>query len=254
MATRKTAGSKAPADAAARRRRPAVRVGAVAPAPRTRALAVEDPPPLPLAKPVTHVPAGALRTLRAAAAGCRACDLWRTGTQTVFGAGPARARAMLIGEQPGDAEDLAGKPFVGPAGQLLDRALVEAGLDRRTLYLTNAVKHFKYESRGKARLHKKANAAEQAACRPWLAAELDRVRPAFLVCLGALAAQTVLGADFKVTRERGRWIDLGAGQRALATWHPSAILRAPDPGRRRAAYAELVADLALLAKALRTAG
>jgi DNA polymerase len=157
---------------------------------------------------------------------------------------------MLIGEQPGAQEDLAGKPFVGPAGELLDRALAEAGLSRPALYLTNAVKHFKYELRGKVRLHKKANASEQAACRPWLAAELDRVRPSHIVCLGATAAQAVFGADFRVTRERGRWIEVGAAQRALATWHPSAILRAPDPARRRAAYAELVADLALLAAAL----
>jgi DNA polymerase len=220
-------------------RRAAQRPPGVAPAPR-----------LPLAKPVAVVPPGALRTLRTAAAGCRACDLWRLGTQTVFGAGPVRAEAMLVGEQPGDSEDLAGKPFVGPAGRLLDRALAEAGLDRRALYLTNVVKHFKFEPRGKARLHKKANAAEQAACRPWLAAELDRVRPRFVVCLGAMAAQTILGADFRVTRERGRWIEVGAGQRALATWHPSAILRAPDPAARATAYAELVADLRRLRTAL----
>ena len=208
------------------------------------------PSRLPLAKPVAAVPVGALRTLRTAAAGCRACDLWRLGTQTVFGVGPAGATAMLVGEQPGDSEDLAGKPFVGPAGRLLDRALAEAGLDRRALYLTNVVKHFKFEPRGKARLHKKANAAEQAACRPWLAAELDRVRPRFVVCLGAMAAQTILGADFRVTRERGRWIEVGVGQCALATWHPSAILRAPDPAARASAYAELVADLGRLRAAL----
>ena len=204
---------------------------------------------LPLAKPVALVPGGSLRALRAAAADCRACPLWKPATQTVFGRGPARAKAMLIGEQPGSQEDLSGLPFVGPAGQLLDRALAEAGLARRELYLTNAVKHFKYEQRGKARLHKRANASEQAACRPWLAAELARVRPPLLVCLGAMAAQTVLGGDFRISRERGRWLEVGSGQRALATWHPSAILRAPDADRRRA-YAELVADLGLLAEAL----
>jgi DNA polymerase len=156
---------------------------------------------------------------------------------------------MLIGEQPGAQEDLAGRPFVGPAGQLLERALSEAGLSRRELYLTNAVKHFKFEQRGKARLHKRASAGEQAACRPWLAAELARVRPPWLVCLGAMAAQAVLGADFRLTRERGRWFEVGRGQRALATWHPSAILRATEADRRRA-YSQLVADLGLLALAL----
>jgi DNA polymerase len=208
---------------------------------------------LPLAKPVEFVPAGSLSALRAAAAGCRACPLWRPATQTVFGRGPARARAMLIGEQPGAQEDLRGLPFVGPAGQLLDKALAEAGLSRRALYLTNAVKHFKFERRGKARLHKRASAGEQAACRPWLAAELARVRPEFLLCLGAMSAQAVLGSDFRISRERGRWFEVGQGQRALASWHPSAILRAPDEARRRA-YAELVADLALLAAALSAGG
>jgi DNA polymerase len=222
---------------------------------RTRRDAAARPPgaALPLARPVEFVPAGSLRALRAAAAGCRACPLWKPATQTVFGRGPARARAMLIGEQPGNAEDIEGVPFVGPAGQLLDRALAEAGLARSELYLTNVVKHFKFEPRGKARLHKRANASEQAACRPWLAAELARVRPALLLCLGAMAAQSVLGADFRLTRERGRWFEVGNGQRALATWHPSAILRARDADRRRA-YAELVADLGSLAAALETAG
>jgi uracil-DNA glycosylase family protein len=204
---------------------------------------------LPLARPVDFVPAGSLRALREAAAGCRACPLWRPATQTVFGRGPARARAMLLGEQPGNQEDLTGRPFVGPAGQLLDRALAEAGVDRRELFLTNTVKHFKFEARGKARLHKRANASEQAACRPWLAAELARVRPPLLVCLGAMAAQAVLGTGFRLTRERGRWFEVGDAQRALATWHPSAILRARELDRRRA-YAQLVADLDLLARAL----
>ena len=216
---------------------------------RKEAVAAAPPAGLPLARPVEFVPAGSLGALRAAAAGCRACPLWRPATQTVFGRGPARARAMLIGEQPGAQEDLRGQPFVGPAGKLLDEALGDAGLERSELYLTNTVKHFKFEPRGKARLHKRANASEQAACRPWLAAELARVRPPLLVCLGAMAAQAVLGADFRLTRERGRWFEVGAGQRALATWHPSAILRAPDDERRRA-RAELVADLRRLARAL----
>ena len=206
-------------------------------------------PRLPLAKPVTGVPAGALSTLRRQARACRACPLWRPATQTVFGEGPARARAMLIGEQPGNHEDLQGHPFVGPAGALLDRALAEAGLERDALYLTNVVKHFKFERSGKVRLHKRASAAEQAACRPWLAAELDRVRPQFILCLGAMAAQAVLGASFRITRERGRWIEVGAGQRALATWHPSAVLRARDADRERL-RAQLVVDLRSLADAL----
>ena len=204
---------------------------------------------LPLARPVEFVPAGSLKALREAAAGCRACPLWRPATQTVFGRGPARARAILIGEQPGSQEDLEGRPFVGPSGQLLDRALAEAGVERGGLYLTSAVKHFKFEPRGKARLHKRANASEQAACRPWLAGELARLRPPFVVCLGAMAAQAVLGADFRLTRERGRWFEVGRGQRALATWHPSAVLRAREADRRRA-YAQLVADLGMLALAL----
>jgi uracil-DNA glycosylase len=204
---------------------------------------------LPLAKPVEVVPAGALSTLRRLSRACRACPLWRSATQTVFGEGPARAAAMLIGEQPGSHEDLAGRPFVGPAGALLDRALAEAGLDRDALYLTNTVKHFKFERSGKVRIHKRANAAEQAACRPWLAAELDRVRPTRILCLGAMAAQTVFGAAFRITRDRGRWVELGAGRRGLATWHPSAVLRARDADRARL-QAELVADLRLLAAAL----
>jgi DNA polymerase len=202
--------------------------------------------PIPLAKPVATIPAGALSTLRREARACRACPLWKSATQTVFGEGPRDARAMLIGEQPGNAEDLAGHPFVGPAGALLDRALVEAGLERDALYLTNTVKHFKFEPRGKVRLHKRASAAEQAACRPWLAAELARVRPALLVCLGAMAAQTVFGAAFRLTHERGRWFALGDGVRGLATWHPSAVLRA-RPADRPRLYAELAADLAQLA-------
>jgi DNA polymerase len=203
-----------------------------------------------LAKPVDHVPAGNLTTLRRKAAGCRACPLWRDATRTVFGRGPAHAAAMLIGEQPGAQEDLAGQPFVGPAGHLLDRAMLDAGLDRKALYLTNTVKHFKYETRGKARLHKRANAAEQAACRQWLAAELERVQPRLVVGLGAMAAQTLFGNAFRIGTQRGQWRDIGAQSRGLATWHPSAVLRMPREDRRHAAYVELVADLHEVAIAL----
>lgn len=195
-----------------------------------------------LARPVDEVPQGSLSALRREAAGCRRCPLWRPATQTVFGAGPARAQVLLVGEQPGDREDLEGKPFVGPAGQLLRKALVEAGLDPRSLYLTNTVKHFKFQPRGKRRLHQRANAAEQAACRPWLAAELDRVNPDIVVALGAIAAQTLFGPGFRLTRQRGQWQRLGPHTQALATWHPSAILRMRSP-EREAADAQLLADL-----------
>jgi uracil-DNA glycosylase family protein len=172
----------------------------------------------------------------------------------VFGKGPAHAAAMLIGEQPGAQEDLAGEPFVGPAGHLLDQAMVEAGLDRSTLYLTNTVKHFKYEVRGKVKLHKRANASEQAACRQWLAAELLRVQPRLVVGLGAMAAQTLFGDAFRITLQRGEWRDMGEGVRGFATWHPSAVLRVPRPDRRDAAYAELVTDLREIAAALAALG
>lgn len=203
-----------------------------------------------LAKPVDRVREGSLSRLRREAAECRDCPLWRRATQTVFGRGPAHAAAMLIGEQPGAQEDLAGEPFVGPAGQLPDRAMAEAGLDRRTLYLTNTVKHFKYEPRGKARLHKRANAAEQAACRQWLAAELERVQPRLVVGLGAMAAQTLFGNAFRISSGHGRWHPLGTQARGLATWHPSAVLRMPHEQRRQQAYRELVADLHQVALAL----
>jgi uracil-DNA glycosylase len=205
-----------------------------------------------LAKRVDAIPAGNLATLRRKAAGCRACPLWRGATHTVFGRGPAHAPAMLIGEQPGTQEDQAGEPFVGPAGQLLDRAMAEAGLDRGTLYLTNTVKHFKYEMRGSAKLHKSANAAEQAACRQWLAAELSRVQPRLVVGLGAMAAKTLFGDAFRISTERGQWRDLGTQVRGFATWHPSAVLRMPREDSRHAAYAELVADLREVALALAT--
>ncbi|HSX62177.1 MAG TPA: UdgX family uracil-DNA binding protein [Tahibacter sp.] len=187
-----------------------------------------------------------LARLRAAAKRCRACPLWEPATQTVFGEGPERARDFLIGEQPGDREDLAGRPFVGPAGQLLDRALAEAGIDRDTLYLTNAVKHFKYRLRGKRRLHARASAAEQAACRFWLDAELARVQPARIVCLGAMAAQALFGRGFRLLRERGVWRELDSGARAFATVHPAFLLRLRDADEREAAYRQFVADLRLL--------
>ncbi|WP_424683127.1 UdgX family uracil-DNA binding protein [Frateuria sp. YIM B11624] len=213
---------------------------------------VPNPFGVPLAKPVDEVPDGTLTTLRRKARDCHACPLWRYGTQTVFGQGPAAAQVMLIGEQPGLHEDREGVPFVGPAGQLLDRALGQAGLDRSTLYLTNTVKHFKYETRGTAKLHKRANAAEQAACRMWLAAELLRVKPRLVVGLGAMAAQTMFGNAFRITRERGVWRSLGEGAQGLATWHPSAVLRMPEEEKRHAAFEELVADLREVAGMLKT--
>lgn len=195
-----------------------------------------------LAKPVEEVFTGSLATLRREAAGCRRCPLWRYGTQTVFGTGPRDARIMLVGEQPGAQEDLQGAPFVGPAGRLLRELLAGAGADPDALYLTNTVKHFKYEQRGKVRLHKRASASEQAACRPWLAAELARVRPQVVVALGAMAAQTLFGNGFRLTRERGQWRRIGPQTQALATWHPSAILRMRNP-ERDLAQAQLLADL-----------
>ena len=195
-----------------------------------------------LAKPVTQIPEGDLAALRRRARDCHACGLWKRATQTVFGAGSDDARIVLIGEQPGLQEDAQGLPFVGPAGRVLDRALNEAEVDRSTLYLTNTVKHFKYELRGKVRLHKRANAAEQEACRMWLAAELARLQPRIVVALGAMAAQTVFGSTFSITRERGQWRRLGADTEGCATWHPSAILRAPDE-QCAAMYRQLVQDL-----------
>ena len=204
---------------------------------------------LPLAKPVDHVPDGSLASLREQAAECQACPLWRNATQTVFGAGNSRARVMLIGEQPGNQEDLEGKPFVGPAGKLLRSALDAAGIATRDLYVTNTVKHFKFERRGKLRIHKRASASEQAACRPWLAAELLRVQPDLIVALGAMAAQTVFGNGFRLTAERGVWHPLPGGRRGMATWHPSAILRMPVEGREQARE-EFFADIEALAAAM----
>jgi uracil-DNA glycosylase family protein len=191
-----------------------------------------------------------LTSLRAAAAGCRACPLWENATQTVFGEGAQQAQVMLVGEQPGDQEDRQGRPFVGPAGRLLDEALVEAGIDRSLAYVTNAVKHFKWEPRGKRRIHAKPSWTELAACRPWLDAELEVVRPRALVLLGATAAQSLLGKQFRVTRERGRFVESDIAEFVLATIHPSAILRQRDDESRRAEYAAFVNDLRPVAEVL----
>jgi DNA polymerase len=191
-----------------------------------------------------------LPKVRAAAAGCRACHLYENATQTVFGEGPSKAEVMLVGEQPGDAEDLAGQPFVGPAGKLLDRALEEAGIDRRRVYVTNVVKHFKWEPRGKRRIHAKPNQAEIAACRPWLETEIALINPRVLVCLGATAAQALLGKAFKVSKQRGTFVPSSLAPRVTATVHPSSILRAPDDESRRAEMQRFVADLARVAREL----
>ena len=187
-----------------------------------------------------------LTELRKAAAACAACDLHKTGTQTVFGEGSEDAEAMFVGEQPGDQEDKAGKPFVGPAGQLFDQALEDAGIDRQAVYVTNVVKHFKWVARGRRRIHQKPNAAEVAACRPWLEAELAVVKPRVLVCLGATAAQALLGREFRVTRERGRPVESDLAENVLATVHPSSILRA-DPADREREYDAFVNDLKVVA-------
>ncbi len=191
-----------------------------------------------------------LRSLKDAAAGCKACPLWRTGTQTVFGEGLAKAEVVLVGEQPGDQEDLAGKPFVGPAGRLLDKGLEEAGIDRKLAYVTNVVKHFKWQPRGKRRIHQKPNAAEVAACRPWLEAELSLLQPKVLVCLGATAAQALLGRQFRVSKDRGVPVDSELAPVVMATVHPSSILRSDD---REAEMAMFVEDLRHVADALRAA-
>jgi uracil-DNA glycosylase len=198
------------------------------------------------------IPPGApLIKLRKIAAGCTACDLYKRGTQTVFGEGGARARVVFVGEQPGHEEDLAGRPFVGPAGKLLDRALAEAGIDRATVYVTNVVKHFKWEARGKRRIHTKPSPREIAACRPWLDAELAVLEPEVVVCLGATAAQALLGRQFRVSTERGRWIESPLAPHVMATVHPSSILRAPDDEARHAEYERFVHDLRVVAKVVR---
>ena len=184
-----------------------------------------------------------------AAKECRACDLWKRATQTVFGEGSRQAALMLIGEQPGNDEDLVGHPFVGPAGKLLDRALRSAGIDRTTVYVTNVVKHFKWEPRGKRRIHKKPNAAEMAACRPWLDTEVALVKPRVIVCLGATAAQSLLGRSFKVTARRGELLPSALAEFVVATVHPSSILRAPDEETRRREMERFVDDLRKAARA-----
>jgi uracil-DNA glycosylase family protein len=191
-----------------------------------------------------------LPRLREAVEGCRGCPLWRKATQAVFGEGRARAPVMLVGEQPGDQEDLEGRPFVGPAGRVLDDALAEAGIDRGATYVTNAVKHFKWEARGKRRIHAKPTWSETMACRPWLEAELAVVKPRVLVCLGATAAQSLLGKQFRVTKQRGEWIDSELAELVTATIHPSAILRQRDADARHAEMARFVDDLRKVAGVL----
>jgi len=198
--------------------------------------------------------AATISQLRKVAAGCRACDLWKNATQTVFGEGPSPATIMFVGEQPGDQEDRAGHPFVGPAGRLLDHAFEEAGIDRSKVYVTNVVKHFKWEAaeRGKRRIHKKPRGLEIQACRPWIEAEIRVVRPQVLVCLGATAAQALLGKRFRVNTQRGQFVDSELAPYATATVHPSSILRAPDDAARQAQMAAFVKDLKKIAKLLRS--
>jgi DNA polymerase len=192
-------------------------------------------------------PRPSLKKLRAAAAGCKACPLWKTGTQTVFGEGSPKSEVMFVGEQPGDQEDKEGKPFVGPAGRLLDNAMEDAGIDRSAAYVTNVVKHFKWKGQGKRRIHQKPSWSEVAACFPWLEAELAVVKPRVLVCLGATAAQGLLGRQFRVTQHRGEPVESELAEVVFATVHPSSILRADD---REAEYAKLVADLEVVARYL----
>lgn len=184
-----------------------------------------------------------LPALRDAAASCKGCDLWQRGTQTVFGEGSAHARVLMVGEQPGDKEDLQGRPFVGPAGAILDKALEAAGIDRDDVYVTNIVKHFKWEPRGKRRIHKKPNALQISACRPWLDSEIAVTRPEVVVLLGATAAQGLLGRDFRVSQQRGEWVQSGIAPFVIATVHPSSILRAPDDETRHEEMQKFIADL-----------
>jgi uracil-DNA glycosylase len=194
-----------------------------------------------------------LQRVREAARDCRACELWKRGTQTVFGEGARKAELMFVGEQPGNEEDLSGRPFVGPAGRLLDRALQEAGIDRTLVYVTNVVKHFKWEPRGKRRIHTKPNAGEIAACRPWLDTEIELVKPRVIVCLGATAAQAVIDRKFKVTAHRGEFVPSTLAPFVMATVHPSSILRAPDDEARHQEMAHFVEDLRAAARALSSA-
>ena len=191
-----------------------------------------------------------LKAFREAAADCKGCDLWERGTQTVFGEGARHAEVMFIGEQPGNEEDLTGHPFVGPAGRLFNDALEEAGIDRRKTYVTNVVKHFKWEPRGKRRIHKKPNAREISACRPWLEAEINLVKPNVIVCLGATAAQALLGSKFKVSKQRGKFIESTMAPYIMATVHPSSILRAPDDETRHLEKRRFIDDLKRVAGVL----
>jgi uracil-DNA glycosylase family protein len=203
------------------------------------------------ARPARPPDTSSWTAVRAAASNCTACHLYKRATQTVFGEGPKGAPMMLVGEQPGDYEDVAGKPFVGPAGKIMDRALEEAGINRSQVYVTNVVKHFKWEPRGKRRIHQKPNSREIAACRPWLEAELRLVKPKLLVCLGASAAQAIFGPSFRVTRERGKVLSSKFAPRVLTTVHPSSLLRQPDEESRQREYDRFVVDLRA---ALRAAG
>src|SRR5882724_1620985 len=203
------------------------------------------------ARPATPPDTSNLSEVCRASRKCTACHLYKRATQTVFGEGPKDAAIMLVGEQPGDYEDVAGKPFVGPAGKIMDRALEEAGIDRSHVYVTNAVKHFKWEPRGKRRIHKKPNSREIAACRPWLEAELRLVKPTLLVCLGATAAQAIFGPSFRVTRERGKVLSSKFAPKVLATVHPSSLLRQPDEESRQREYKRFVLDLRAAVRAAR---
>ena len=196
-------------------------------------------------------PRPTLSSLKSAAAHCQACDLWKTGTQTVFGEGARRVKVMFVGEQPGNEEDLSGRPFVGPAGRLFDDALDAAGIDRKQTYVTNVVKHFKWEPRGKRRIHKKPNSLEIASCRPWLEAEIAVIKPDVIVALGATAAQSLLGPQFRVTKQRGEFISSTLAPYVMATVHPSSILRAPDDETRHLETRRFIDDLKKLAKVVK---
>src|SRR5213079_3575210 len=201
------------------------------------------------ARPATPPATSSLAEVREAARECTACHLYKRATQTVFGEGPKDAPIMLVGEQPGDYEDVAGKPFVGPAGKIMDRALEEAGIDRSHIYVTNAVKHFKWEPRGKRRIHQKPSSRDIAACRPWLEAELRLVEPKLVVCLGSTAGQTIFGPSFRVTKERGKVLSSRFAQKVVATVHPSSLLRQPDEESREREYKNFVSDLRVAVKA-----
>jgi uracil-DNA glycosylase len=204
--------------------------------------------PKPPAKQQPNPFSKSIQELAGEARDCKNCPLWKNATQTVFGEGRSKARIMFVGEQPGNDEDLSGKPFVGPAGRLLDISLLDAGIDRKNVYVTNVVKHFKWEPRGKRRIHKKPSASEIAACRPWLDAEIASIRPAVIVCLGATAAQALLGKTFRVTTRRGEFIESPLASYVMATVHPSSILRAPDEESRHNEERKFIADLKRITK------